>query len=418
MKIIRVKELPEEIIEGSVFELSPENQTYFTHSFFKYPCKFIPQIPQWGIKKYTIEKEKILDPFAGSGTTLVEAVLLNRSSYGIDFDKLSQLLCKTKTTLLAPSQIEKIDIFINELVIKKSDEIKIPNLHNLNHWFSDENIKLLSQIKSNIEKYYAANNDQDINNFLKVAFAAIIKKSSYADDTSPKPYVSNRIKKNPGNPIILFRSKINANLKSMLPFSTKKIRKARIISEDARMLKNSKLANKIDLIITSPPYINAFDYVRSLRLENAWLDYFGDDGIVEIKRKQLGTENVRLNEYKDFSEYITKSDTLNKILFELKILDKKRAYIVWNFFNDMVIHLNEMKKVLKRGSHYIMIIGNSQIRNIHVDSAKIIVELAEVMNYKLINRFSYLIKNPYLRIPRSGKGGQIKFDNVIDLEKL
>ncbi|MFZ1290662.1 MAG: DNA methyltransferase, partial [Melioribacteraceae bacterium] len=407
MKIIHVNELPEEIEDGSVFELSPENQTYFTHSFFKYPCKFIPQIPQWGIKKYTSEKAKILDPFAGSGTTLVEAVLLNRTAYGIDFDKLSQLLCKTKTTLLNRSQIDNINLFVKDIVKSKTCEIITPNLHNLSHWFSDENIHLLSQIKINIEIFYESNKDQAINNFLKVAFAAIIKKASFTDDTSPKPYVSSRIRKNPGNPIVLFNNKINSNLKAMMPYESKKIKKANIISDDARLLKNSKLDNKIDLIITSPPYINAFDYVRSLRLENAWLDYFGDDRIIEIKRKQFGTENVRSNEYKNFSDFLTKSDTLNRILYDLQTLDKKRAFIVWNFFNDMVIHLNEMKKVLKKGSHYIMIIGNSQIRNIDVNSTSIIIELSEHLNFKLTNRFSYLIKNPYLRIPRSGKGGHI-----------
>ncbi|GAI65592.1 unnamed protein product, partial [marine sediment metagenome] len=66
--------------------------------------KFIPLVPKWAILKYTKPKDFVLDPFAGSGTTIVEAVLLQRNALGVEFDKLSQLLCKTKPANLSTRQ--------------------------------------------------------------------------------------------------------------------------------------------------------------------------------------------------------------------------------------------------------------------------------------------------------------------------
>jgi len=112
---IKVSEIPESVEFNTTFEIESKGITDFTHGFFKYPCKFIPHIPRWAIKKYTKLNDIVLDPFAGSGTTLVESVLLGRNALGVDFDKLSQLLSKTKTQWLIKRQREKVIEFINKL---------------------------------------------------------------------------------------------------------------------------------------------------------------------------------------------------------------------------------------------------------------------------------------------------------------
>ena len=61
--IIKVDELPEEISFNSTLEIASNNVNRYTHGFFKYPCKFIPHIPRWAIKKYTSERDTVVDPF-------------------------------------------------------------------------------------------------------------------------------------------------------------------------------------------------------------------------------------------------------------------------------------------------------------------------------------------------------------------
>lgn len=84
-KIIRVDgEIPIDlpISVGDRFLFISYDQSALTHGLHKYPAKFFPELPRWLIKRYSKEKNIILDPFAGSGTTNVEALLLRRNSVG------------------------------------------------------------------------------------------------------------------------------------------------------------------------------------------------------------------------------------------------------------------------------------------------------------------------------------------------
>ena len=413
-ELLQVDTIPNNVKEDTILEITSTNVGYFTHSFFKYPCKFIPHIPRWAIERYTTEGNYVLDPFAGSGTTLVEAVLLNRNALGVDFDKLSQLLSLTKTKLLTNNEI--IYIISNyKKLLKKQNGINfiLPDIHNIEHWFDIRTINELCILKSNI------NFEQNFNikNFLLVCFASLIKKVSNADDTSPKPYVSSRFKKNKILVFEQFEKCVLNNLKVFKDYNSISMGVAEIISEDAKKIISPNYKEMVDLAITSPPYINAFDYVRSLRLENAWLDYSGDTHLSEIKKKQIGTENISS---KIFNENVKKTGIhkLDSILEKIFKIDKKRAHIVLNYFMDMQENILSVKELLKPNAHYIIVVGDSVIRNIEVPTHEILVDIAKKNGFILVNTFSYIIKNRYLRIPRADRGGLIKYDWVIDLKKI
>ncbi|MFW6172227.1 MAG: DNA methyltransferase [Elusimicrobiota bacterium] len=416
--IFQVEDLPEEIEFNSIIEITTNNVNYFTHGFFKYPCKFIPQIPRWAILKYTKEKQLVLDPFAGSGTTLVEAVINNRNALGVDFDKLSQLLCKTKTSLLDDNQIQYLYKLKNNLFenINNTSDFK-PDIHNVNHWFPEYNIQNLSKLKEKISNIYKLKRDEKIHNLLLTCFASIIKKCSYADNTSPKPYVSTRFKKEPLKVKESFLKTLELYLKRMEEYKNRRsIGKAFIISEDARQINTPEYEKNVSLAVTSPPYINAFDYVRSLRLENAWLGFYGDSNVKEMKKIQVGTETIPSNIYK---KKLRKHENkkLNSILEGIYERDKKRAFVVLKFFEDMDRNFKEVYKLLKEKAHYVIVVGDSKIKGIDVPTHEILIDIAKRRGYRLENIFSYIIKNRYLRIPRSGRGGLIKRDWVIDLVK-
>lgn len=414
--LIPVKEIPPNVKYDSTLEIVSNNVSYFTHGFFKYPCKFIPHIPRWAILKYANEGELVLDPFAGSGTTLVESVLNKRNALGVDFDKFSQLLCKTKTTLLSEYQIKYLNELEEKTGNKSFNSDFMPDIRNLEHWFPKVNILHLSQLKEKIDYIYEISDDEDIYNFLLVCFASIVRKCSYADDTSPKPYVSSRIKKTPLKVNELFDKTLNSYIKRINEYEGIELGKSQIISDDARNIKSPKYKNKVSLAVTSPPYINAFDYVRSLRLENVWLGFYGDSNILDIKKRQIGTELIPSSVYNEHIE-LTGNEKLDSIIKKIYIQDKKRAYVVFKFFEDMKLNLIEVKKLLKKDSHYIIVVGNSKIRGIDVPTHEILGDIAKEVGFDLDNQFSYIIKNRYLRIPRSGKGGLIKKDWILDLIK-
>jgi DNA modification methylase len=412
--ILQVDSIPIIVEDNSILEITTRDVGYFTHSFFKYPCKFIPQVPKWAIEKYTKENDLVLDCFAGSGTTLVEAVMLKRNALGVDFDKLSQLLCLTKTKLLTKKEILNIKEMLNDLFLKnKNIEHQLPDLHNIEHWFCLETIQELSNLKNNIDSI----SNKNIKNFFLVCFASIIKKVSNADENSPKPYVSSRFKKKKYFVKELFLKAVNNYVEVFEKNQNVKLGSTKIISQDARNIGNKDLKNKIDLAVTSPPYINAFDYVRSLRLENAWLGFFGDSNISTIKKNQIGTETIGADLYK--KEILkTGIKSLDKILIKISLLDKKRAYVVLKYFQDMEANIISVKNLLKVNAHYVIVVGDSVIRDIEVPTHKILIEIAEKNGLMLENTFSYIIKNRYLRIPRADRGGFIKYDWIIDFKKI
>ena len=94
--------------------------TYLTHNYHPYPCKFVPQIPQQIIYKYSKEGDLILDPFCGSGTTLTEASLLNRNAVGIDINPVGALSARVKATILSKSDKQVVNKLLDRIAHKTS----------------------------------------------------------------------------------------------------------------------------------------------------------------------------------------------------------------------------------------------------------------------------------------------------------
>lgn len=412
---IRVESLPicpemdqcYEIMQSSV------NTNQYTHSFFKYPCKFIPEIPRWAIKKYTKQGDKVFDPFCGSGTTAVEAIILGRDSFATEIDKVAKLLVSVKTTKLSKSEIDECKLLVSSFVTNFSvdcDYFK-PDIKNIEHWFPKENINKLGFL---VEKISIIQNVK-IRNFLNVVLASIIKKCSFCDNASPKPYVSTKIEKRPDDVFEQFTNTSEKYLKLISEFS--KISN----NNHFELLEGDALAFEsdidFDLAFTSPPYINAFDYVRTLRLENLWLNMHDEESLLKSKSKYVGTEKLS-NKEPVSNVVLEMSPILNKVYSDILSVDKRRANIVLKYFDDMYLNLLSVKTKLKIGSIYGIVVGNNTIRKFVIETSKILEEIATNIGYETDCRFSYIIKNPYIRIPRNGRGGETKIDYVLCLRRI
>lgn len=73
---------------------------YGTHGLHAYAAKCPPQLARYGIRYYSSPGETVVDPMAGSGTTMVESRLLGRHCYGLDIDPLARLVAEVKSTPL------------------------------------------------------------------------------------------------------------------------------------------------------------------------------------------------------------------------------------------------------------------------------------------------------------------------------
>lgn len=422
-KIIVVDNLPIDDIEsGKTYLINQPNPNSYTHGYFKYPCKFIPEIPRWAIMKYIGEQKNcnVFDPFSGSGTTLLEAIINGQQAFGTEIDNFAKLLIKVKTTPLTLKEINFVNDWLETLISRYQQTYSkyhnpfIPSINNLFHWFTEENVQKLGVIKSEINKL----TNQNIIDFLNVCFASSIRKCSNADDVSPKPYVSNKIKKIPSDPFIIFPNIVTKYLSYMEELSNlsenKILGTATLLEGDALNIKTNL---EMDIAITSPPYINAFDYARTLRLENLWLGLETEETIRKKKKKYVGTESVKIKDEEEDLSILDLSEKLKHIYYIIEPLDKKRAIIVKKFFEDMRENLKEVNRVLKEGGRYCIVIGDSKIKKVNVESWSIICDIAQSIGFQLETHFSYIIQNHYLRIPRGKRGGKINRDYVFVLKK-
>lgn len=424
-KVIEVSDIPSNPKNGDTFLIKASGISSSTHGIFKYPCKFIPHIPRWFIKNYASEnttKYGVLDPFMGSGTTLVEASLLGYPSYGVDIDPLSKLLSRVKTTPLSSKDFSVLSNFISnyQLVIKKPDQFKtkskdyIPDRDLINYWFSESDINDLALIRFLIHDNFNQFKNKKIKSFLEIVLASIIRKVSKADNQSPKPYISTKIKKDLVVVFDEFLKNLLKYIEAIKDFSNNHKSGVEIIGFDARKIDTKSLnTGKVSLAMTSPPYINAFDYVRSLKLENFWLDGFDKKKLDELYDHQIGSEKVKtLNEIPVYG-----LKELDEVLSKIYSLDKKRAWVTFKYFQAMKENLESVYGCLRSGGFYCVVVGNSRIRGFEVDTASILLKIAKEVGYKKKLNFSYIIRNRYLRIPRAGRGGFIPKDYILVFEK-
>ncbi len=92
----------------SFVECKPSQTRYITHGYHTYPAKFIPQLAARLITESSCENDIVCDPFMGSGTTIVEALVHGRRGVGVDINPVAHLIAQVKTTAIDTSRLERV----------------------------------------------------------------------------------------------------------------------------------------------------------------------------------------------------------------------------------------------------------------------------------------------------------------------
>ena len=175
--------------------------TYLTHGIHPYAAKYIPQLPRLIITEHTNERNIVLDPFCGSGTTLLECALLGRRSVGVDSHPIATLIAQAKTNALsedALSQIRAMLASLNASACASQAEDFVPKLKGLQHWFQKTVITELSWLRSAICRV----KDADARTFLECILSSIIV--SVSNQESETRYASVAKAISPGETIRRF----------------------------------------------------------------------------------------------------------------------------------------------------------------------------------------------------------------------
>jgi len=428
--------IPSKIEKGSILNIITRDVNTHTHGFHKYPAKFIPQIPKWAIAKYLDgEKEKnIIDPFCGSGTTLVEGVLSGYNVIGVDVDPLSVMISKVKTTRVDETELKKISSWLFEEIINRKKGTFKPDCKTIEHWFTKDAIKKLSKIRTSInlipEKFGDSKKIKDIQDLLLICFSSIIRRASNADNESQKTYVSHTKIKEPEEVNSLFISQLELFVDRAIKFSettNSRVKNKIIHSSSAESLHRKLNGLQIDLAVTSPPYIKAIDYIYNQMVELFWI---GDLFQMQTQTKQnnkknqyIGNKQIQKAEFKNYIPINTifSIEGLDVKLQQVYDTDKKNghkhSYVAYKYFVEMEKHFAEMSKCLTKKTHYVMVVGNSNVSDIFFETVEFLIAIAERNGFRITNKWGYKIKNRYMRFDRKGRGGIIETDWVLDFEK-
>jgi DNA modification methylase len=362
-----------------------KERTKLTHGYYTYPAKYIPQLCERLIKENSSEGDIVLDPFNGCGTTVIEAVLNNRTGIGGDVNEISILVATVKTR---PIKYDRLIDNLNNikrdfpiLLQKYPDGIfdNISNIERIDHWFR-EDIKIRLSILFNIISNII---DDDIKNFFLVAFCQILKKCSWWSTISPKPY--KKVVDITVEPFDAFVRQANKMIKKHKQFTDivgeAKISAHNIYSDCRKFPRNDE---SVDLIVTSPPYSISYEYADLHELPLLWLN------IKKDRSKFIGTRSIGKGEEDKKISSITAYDVIHK-------LSGKNKNVIAEYYYNMELTFREMHRLLRKNKRMCVVIGNGKIKNIDLLNAEVFVEQCNEIGFKTVD----VIKRPILskRIP-------------------
>ena len=401
--------------DGDRFLFISHDQSFLTHGLHKYPAKFFPELPRWLIKRYSQENDWILDPFAGSGTTNVEALLSRRNSVGIDVDPFSRFISKVKVTPLVEKELKSAQKILLEAILHYRPslicESDLPDFPYRDNWFNKEILLELTYLKKQIA---ALDTNDGVKDFFKVCLSSIIRAVSNADDNCTRTVIRKKLNKlvSPSDALNRFVKALHVKVPKMVAFSQnypKGITTDFPEDMDARNIKYR--ANYFDLAVTSPPYVNAVDYPRTHQLEMYWLG-FAQDSLTPLKKQNVGTESVSASHYKVRHEIgVPEADRVIANIFEN---DPRRAFIAFKYLDDMRKNLIEVYKALREGGRYIIVVGNNRIRGQLFENWKYLMPIAEDIGFEIETYFGSEIIKHFIKVPR---GERINTDWILILKK-
>lgn len=359
---------------------------YASHPLHSFAAKFPPQLPRLFIQNLTKVGDTVLDPMAGSGTTIVEALLLGRKGIGVDLDPLAVQIGLAKTMRVCWADLARSAqeaIAKAHRCLKADRSAKLRELRAglddatkafLDYWFLPSTQEELASLIAAIRE----EPDIAIRQLLLVAFSStIVTKSggvSLARDLAhSRPHRDPE--KRPANALDLFWERVRRYRRALLSEPQLSLNtEAIVVHGDTRALPVAD--GSVHLIVTSPPYANAIDYMRAHKFSLVWMG----KGIAELsewRSRYIGAERAADN-----------GDTLpdypQQTVFMMMKRDMRKARVLGKYFADMRQAMREMYRVLYPGAAAIIVVGPSIMRGLQIETHLCLAEIAQSVGFDLV----------------------------------
>ena len=405
------------------------------YRWFKYKEGFSSSIVKYFLSEYADQPGKVLDPFAGVGTTLFAGQELGWESYGIEILPVGMFVMETREAL-NDINIDKLQKVIKNLWFEISKigkcEVHIQHISITKDAFSNETENLLNKFLH----YCLTAKDQKIQTVLRFAALSVLEEISYTRKDGQYLRWDYRSKRTlSGKPfdkgkILSFEEAVTLKLNQILSdlsqdkpsdlFDSLSINDKKIKKHPIQIMEGSCLEKLpgykdefFDFIITSPPYCNRYDYTRTYALELIFLGKDSDDVrnlrqsmlscTVENKEKteqlsqiysSLGKSDVFdriMAVYKDSKAMSEVNAILNELNKSDELNNNNIPRMVKNYFLELCFVIYEMARVTKSGGYCVMVNDNVRYGGEEIPVDLILSEFADKFGYN-INKIFVLPK--------------------------
>ncbi|WP_396127262.1 hypothetical protein [Acidicapsa acidisoli] len=358
----------------------------------------------------------ILDSMAGSGTVLRVAAESGHEAIGFDVDPLAVLMSKVWTTPVDDSKIEGAA----EGLILKAKQKKSPILpwidsseettQYVNFWFEPKQATQLRRIASALKEMRGPMAD-----VLRVALSRTIvtkeRGASVARDTShSRPH---RVFF--GNDFDVYGGLLRSAQLLANRLGSRSLKgKVTVCRGDSRKI--SRIAShSVDAVVTSPPYLNAIDYLRGHRLSLVWLGY-SVESLRDIRSGSIGTERSAPGQRDGIM-----TNTLLRDAGTTEQLTQKEAGMVERYAGDVYQFMKQLRHSIKEDGQVLLVVGDSCLRGISISNANINVAAARLAEFKLVSQFNRPLPmaKRYLPVPsanlKNSLSKRMRYETILKL---
>jgi DNA modification methylase len=368
-----------------------DNMKLPIHRWFRYSAGFSAKWVENLVRTYRPgQKIQVLDPFAGSGTTLLAAAAVGASSVGFESHPFVARIAKAKMLWrnIDPIELENAASELIEAARKLSAKTPtVPPL--LEKCYTPDAIHALFSLRNTLEN---VSFDLNIAEMLRLALTAILRPCSYVGTAQWQYVLPNKRKAGVIDPFDAMRSKVGemiADIESMKYCDS--CEECEIQDQDAR-LPSSLPVESVDLVVTSPPYPNNYDYADATRLEMTfWGEINGWSDLQKTTRKYLvhscsqhtAAEKLQLDDLLALDELSVIREEITAVCRELEIVrltkGGKKAYhtMIAAYYADLSKVFRALRPVCAKGSKLCFVIGDSAPYGVHAPAERWLGLLAE-----------------------------------------
>lgn len=353
------------------WDLQNADTKAYTHCFHTYPAMMIPQIARKLLKRYGVENGWLLDPYCGTGTSLVEASLFGMHSVGCDINPLVRLIATAKSTPICLSILDKTLSRLNDHLFQiefqkgKVPDAPVPNILNLAYWFSEDVIKSLAYLRNWVKDL----TDKAIRNFILIAFSETVREVSYTRNGEFKLYRMPAKKLQNFRPDVfgIFGKKLSRNRAGLAAFLEKRKNVEASVSGANTVQGELPMPRPLggyDLVITSPPYGDSHTTVAYGQFSRLSAEWIGLSNPRKVDRLAMGGQP---------SKETLADSPVSSAIEKIRSVDEKRAGEVSAFYIDLERSISSIAQVLSSRATICYVVGNRRVKGIVLPTDEFIV---------------------------------------------